>query len=64
MKFTVALSLVSLAMAAGPVKKRTECPENGCARAVYGTRSGLLPLASRSADCESFLRTIVTPVPV
>ena len=26
-----------------------------------GTRDGLLPLTSRSADCASFLRTTVTP---
>ncbi|KAK5661385.1 hypothetical protein OQA88_11284 [Cercophora sp. LCS_1] len=63
MKFAVVLSLVSLVMAAGPLKKRT-CAGNNCNRAVTGTRPGLLPLSSRSADCESYLLTLVTPTPV
>ncbi|SPQ27243.1 d0e56a9e-8f06-4ed1-80ce-09b9716eff26 [Thermothielavioides terrestris] len=59
MKLAAALSLVSLAAAA--VMEPRHCAGNNCNRAVTGTRPGLLPLASRSLDCSSFLRTTVTP---
>jgi hypothetical protein len=59
MKFAVALSFVSLAVAAA-VKPR-HCAGNNCNRAVTGTRPGLLPLTERSAHCSSFLLTTVTP---
>lgn len=61
MKCAVILSLLSLA-AAAVLENRGECPGNNCNRAVMGTRPGLLPFASRSADCSSFLRgQTVTP---
>ncbi|KAK0634467.1 hypothetical protein B0T17DRAFT_586276 [Bombardia bombarda] len=62
MKFAVALSFVAVAVAS--VLEPRVCAGNNCNRAVTGTRDGLLPLASRSADCASFLRTTVTPAAV
>ncbi|KAK3304639.1 uncharacterized protein B0T15DRAFT_249289 [Chaetomium strumarium] len=59
MKLIAALPHVSLAVAA--VLEPRHCAGNNCNRAVTGTRPGLLPLASRSADCSSFLLTTVTP---
>ncbi|KAL2263535.1 hypothetical protein VTK26DRAFT_6354 [Humicola hyalothermophila] len=50
----VVLSLASLAAAAA-LDGRGECHGNNCNRAVTGTRPGLLPFPSRSADCSSFL---------
>ncbi|KAK4242140.1 hypothetical protein C8A03DRAFT_29725 [Achaetomium macrosporum] len=59
MKLTATLSFVFLAVAA--VLEHRHWAGNNCNRAVTGTRQGLLPLASRSADCSSFLLTTVTP---
>ncbi|GAB1312897.1 hypothetical protein MFIFM68171_03107 [Madurella fahalii] len=59
MKVAVALSFVSLAVAA--VLEPRHCAGNNCNRAVTGTRPGLLPLTERSAHCSSFLLTTVTP---
>ncbi|KAK4186100.1 hypothetical protein QBC35DRAFT_283569 [Podospora australis] len=42
---------------------RGDCHGNNCNRAVTGSRPGLLPVASRSVDCRSFLLTTVTPAP-
>jgi len=61
MKFAVALSFVSVALA-GVLEPRA-CAGNNCNRAVTGTRAGLLPFSVRSADCSSFLLTTVTPAP-
>ena len=63
MKFAVALSFVSLAFGNVLLDKRA-CAGNNCNRAVTGTRAGLLPLSSRSADCASYLMTTVTPAAV
>ncbi|KAK0613617.1 hypothetical protein B0T14DRAFT_402726, partial [Immersiella caudata] len=68
MKFAVILSLVSLCSAVGlqgraALEARGSCHGNNCNRAITGTRPGLLPFASRSADCSSFLLTTVTPAP-
>jgi hypothetical protein len=39
-----------------------ECNANNCARAVTGTRAGKTPgVASRMADCSSFMMVTVTP---
>ncbi|KAK4216274.1 hypothetical protein V8F33_010092 [Rhypophila sp. PSN 637] len=62
MKYAVVLSFVTAALAG--LDPRGGCHGNNCNRAVTGTRDGLLPLASRSADCSSFLATTVTPDPV
>ncbi|KAK3386545.1 hypothetical protein B0H63DRAFT_137391 [Podospora didyma] len=59
MKFAVALTFVSVAVAS--VLDRRECAGNNCNRAITGTRDGLSPLSVRSADCASFLKTTVTP---
>ncbi|PNY25686.1 Uncharacterized protein TCAP_04376 [Tolypocladium capitatum] len=37
------------------------CGGDNCARQVTGTRDGLTPLASRKADCSSFMLTTVVP---
>ncbi|KAK4228311.1 hypothetical protein QBC38DRAFT_158782 [Podospora fimiseda] len=62
MKFIAAL-LFPLAASAAHLVGRGDCHGNNCNRAVTGTRPGLLPLESRSADCRSFLLTTVTPAP-
>jgi hypothetical protein len=59
MKVFAVLSLVSLAF--GSILEQRACAGNNCNRAVTGTRDGLPPLSSRSADCSSFLLTTVTP---
>lgn len=61
MKFAVALSLVSVAVAS--VLEQRNCAGNNCNRAVTGTRDGLPAMSLRSADCSSFLLTTVTPAP-
>ncbi|KAK4462458.1 hypothetical protein QBC42DRAFT_338312 [Cladorrhinum samala] len=61
MKF-LSVFLLPLAASAN-ILRRGECHGNNCNRAVTGTRPGLLPFASRSADCRSFLLTTVTPAP-
>lgn len=61
MKVATILSLASLAL--GSVIEKRECAGNNCNRAVTGTRAGLLPLESRSADCSSFMAVTVTPTP-
>lgn len=61
MKFAVALSLVSVAVAS--VLEQRACAGNNCNRAVTGTRDGLPAMSLRSADCSSFLLTTVTPAP-
>ena len=58
MKAAVILSLASLAL--GSVLEARQCPGNNCNRQVTGTRAGLPALASRSADCTSFLQVRVT----
>ncbi|KAK0639428.1 hypothetical protein B0T16DRAFT_243805 [Cercophora newfieldiana] len=68
MKLAVVLSLVPLSSAVGLqgralLQARGDCHGNNCNRAVTGTREGLLPFSSRSADCSSFLLTTVTPAP-
>ena len=62
MKLAVALSLFSVSSAA-VLEARGDCHGNNCNRAVTGTREGLLPFASRSADCSSFMLATVTPAP-
>ncbi|KAK3989580.1 hypothetical protein QBC44DRAFT_350465 [Cladorrhinum sp. PSN332] len=62
MKFLALLAL-PLAASAAHMLGRGDCHGNNCNRAVTGTRPGLLPLESRSADCSSFLLTTVTPAP-
>jgi len=62
MKVFAVLSLVSLAF--GSVLEQRDCAGNNCNRAVTGTRAGIAPLSSRSADCASYLLTTVTPKPV
>jgi hypothetical protein len=62
MKVLAVLSLVSLAL--GSVLEQRACPGNNCNRAVTGTRAGILPASSRSADCSSYLLTTVTPAAV
>ncbi|KAK3321413.1 hypothetical protein B0T22DRAFT_444186 [Podospora appendiculata] len=59
MKFAIALSFVSLAVAS--VLEPRACAGNNCNRAITGTRDGLSPLSVRSADCASFLATTVIP---
>jgi hypothetical protein len=61
MKFFAALSFVSVAAAAVALDNRAACNANNCNRAITGTRDGLTPASSRSADCSSFLLTTVTP---
>ena len=61
MKFAVALSFVTVALAS--VLEQRDCAGNNCNRAVTGTRDGILPASARSADCASFLLTTVTPAP-
>ncbi|KAK3371178.1 hypothetical protein B0T24DRAFT_306605 [Lasiosphaeria ovina] len=61
MKFAIVLSFVSLALAS--VLDRRECAGNNCNRAISGTRPGISPASVRSADCKSFLLTVVTPSP-
>ncbi|EON96737.1 hypothetical protein UCRPA7_7769 [Phaeoacremonium minimum UCRPA7] len=61
MKASIILSLASLAL--GSVIEQRACPGNNCNRQVTGTRAGLPDLASRSADCSSFIRLTVTPTP-
>ncbi|RFU82101.1 lipase/esterase family protein [Trichoderma arundinaceum] len=61
MKVAIVLSFVATAMAG--VRKRTDngCNADNCARAVTGTRDGLLPITSRQSDCSSFMLATVTP---
>ena len=61
MKAATILSLASLAL--GSVIEQRACAGNNCNRAVTGTRAGLLPLESRSADCSAFQRVVVTRTP-
>lgn len=61
MKVAAILSFAALATA--NILNARQCGGNNCNRAVTGTRDGKEPLASRSADCSSFLRTTVTPAP-
>ncbi|KAK4162179.1 hypothetical protein QBC43DRAFT_79394 [Cladorrhinum sp. PSN259] len=65
MKFlsSLLLAISPLAASAAHMLGRGDCHGNNCNRAVTGTRPGLLPLESRSADCRSFLLTTVTPAP-
>ncbi|KAH8881233.1 hypothetical protein GQ53DRAFT_517064 [Thozetella sp. PMI_491] len=58
MKAAVIFSLASLAL--GHVLEARQCAGNNCNRQVTGTRAGLPALASRSADCSSFLQVRVT----
>ncbi|EGR44610.1 uncharacterized protein TRIREDRAFT_124059 [Trichoderma reesei QM6a] len=61
MKAAVVLSFVAAAMA-GLINERTNgCNADNCARAVTGTREGLLPITSRQSDCSSFMQATVTP---
>lgn len=52
MKAAVVLSFVAAALA---------CSGDNCARQVTGTRAGLQDVASRKADCTSFMKATVTP---
>lgn len=58
----VASILAFAGLAAASLQAR-QCGGNNCNRAVTGTRDGKEPLASRSADCASYLKTTVTPAP-
>ncbi|KAL6901194.1 hypothetical protein GGI43DRAFT_383534 [Trichoderma evansii] len=60
MKAAIVLSFVAAA-AAGLIERTNGCNADNCARAVTGTRDGLLPISSRKADCSSFMRATVTP---
>ncbi|KAL7931741.1 hypothetical protein V8C35DRAFT_109065 [Trichoderma chlorosporum] len=60
MKAAIVLSFVAAAMA-GVVERTNGCNADNCARAVTGTRDGLLPITSRKADCSSFMLATVTP---
>lgn len=60
MKFALVLSLAAVGLANVAVEKRA-CAGNNCNRAITGTRPGLTPASIRSADCQSFLLTTVTP---
>ncbi|KAH6608241.1 lipase/esterase family protein [Trichoderma cornu-damae] len=60
MKAAIVLSFVAAAMA-GVVERTNGCNADNCARAVTGTRDGLLPITSRQADCSSFMLATVTP---
>lgn len=62
MKAAIVLSFVAAAMA-GVIERTNGCNADNCARAVTGTREGLLPTSSRSADCSSFMLATVTPKP-
>lgn len=61
MKAAIVLSFVTAAMAAVINERTNGCNADNCARAVTGTRDGLLPITSRQADCSSFMRATVTP---
>lgn len=61
MKAAIVLSFVAAAMAAVINERTNGCNADNCARAVTGTRDGLLPITSRQADCSSFMRATVTP---
>jgi hypothetical protein len=60
MKAAIVLSFVAAAMA-GVIERTNGCNADNCARAVTGTRDGLLPITSRQSDCSSFMRATVTP---
>ncbi|KAL7926366.1 hypothetical protein ACQKWADRAFT_280108 [Trichoderma austrokoningii] len=60
MKAAIVLSFVAAAMAS-VIERTNSCNADNCARAVTGTREGLLPISSRKADCSSFMRATVTP---
>ncbi|KAL7794241.1 hypothetical protein V8C37DRAFT_401541 [Trichoderma ceciliae] len=60
MKAAIVLSFVASAMA-GIIERTNGCNADNCARAVTGTRPGLLPITSRQSDCSSFMRATVTP---
>ncbi|EHK16144.1 uncharacterized protein TRIVIDRAFT_184567 [Trichoderma virens Gv29-8] len=60
MKAAIVLSFVAAAMA-GVIERTDGCHADNCARAVTGTREGLLPITSRQADCSSFMLATVTP---
>ncbi|KAL6693311.1 hypothetical protein J3F84DRAFT_350715 [Trichoderma pleuroticola] len=62
MKAAIVLSFVAAAMA-GVIERTNGCNADNCARAVTGTRDGLLPITSRQADCSSFMQATVTPAP-
>ena len=61
MKMLPSVLVSSLAIALVP-SVLAACNADNCARAVTGTRSGKMPdVASRQADCSSFMRATVTP---
>ncbi|KAK3317128.1 hypothetical protein B0T19DRAFT_405567 [Cercophora scortea] len=60
MKCTIILALASLAM--GSAIEQRACAGNNCNRQVTGTRAGLPALATRAADCASFLAVTVKGV--
>jgi hypothetical protein len=60
----LALATARTAFAVG-LGARNECNANNCLRGVRGTDVNLKPsLASRLADCSSFMEVTVTPAPV
>jgi hypothetical protein len=61
MKASPILVLIGLAM--GSAIEQRDCSGNSCNLQISGTDSGLPALTSRSADCASFLRVVVTPKP-
>ncbi|KAK1238085.1 hypothetical protein MKX08_002664 [Trichoderma sp. CBMAI-0020] len=60
MKASIVLYFAAAAMAS-VIERTNGCNADNCARAVTGTREGLLPISSRKADCSSFMRATVTP---
>ena len=61
MKAVAILSLASLAL--GSVLQERACAGNNCNRQVTGTRAGLPPLESRSADCSEFQKVVSSRPP-
>ncbi|KAM0325119.1 hypothetical protein ACHAQA_007658 [Verticillium albo-atrum] len=55
------LSLACLTL--GAVLEERACAGNNCNRQVTGTRAGLLPLESRSADCSEFQKVVSSRPP-
>ncbi|KAL7943737.1 hypothetical protein V8C42DRAFT_100295 [Trichoderma barbatum] len=62
MKAAIVLSFVAAAMASA-IKRTDGCNADNCARAVTGTRDGLLPITVRQSSCSSFMLATVTPQP-
>ncbi|PHH71399.1 hypothetical protein CDD80_5303 [Ophiocordyceps camponoti-rufipedis] len=67
-KAAVILALCSTALTSALHGRDSHCGGDNCARQVTGTRSGLVPIETRRADCSSFMaampETITTTVTV